>query len=173
VQIVGEVAYVADQGYAGDLQPKSGLQIIDIHDPDQPRLLATSPFNEGSGAAHVVGATAYLTSAPERGLVVVDLSDPTHPIPRGNADMPRTASAIFHAGDVTYVIGFGELYAFDTRNPDQPTEIGTYRIMQASDILVTDTLAYVTIYNQGLQILEVGNPAQITLRGTYTAPKRN
>jgi hypothetical protein len=71
------------------------------------------------------------------------------------------------------VIGFGELYAFDTRNPDRPIEIGTYRIAQASDILVADTLAYVTTYNQGLQILDVGNPAHITLRGTYTAPKRN
>ena len=167
VQVIGDTAYVTDQGYVGEQTPKSGLQLIDVHNPDQPRLRGTYPLTEGGGAVQVINAIAYITNAPERGLVIVDLSDPLHPVERHSVDMPRTASAVYYAADVTYVIGFGELYTFDIRNPDQPIQLGIYPIAQATDIQIRNTLAYVTVYDQGLYILDVSNPAQLLLRETY------
>jgi hypothetical protein len=168
VHVIGDTAYVTDQGYVAEQTPKSGLQLIDIHNPDQPQLRATYPLPEGGGAVEVVNAIAYITSAPERGLVIVDLSEPLHPVERHSVDMPRTASAVYHAADVTYVIGFGELYTFDIRNPDQPVQLGIYHIAQATDIQIVNNLAYVTVYNQGVYILDVSNPAQLVLRERYT-----
>ncbi len=168
VQVIGDTAYVADEGYAGDLTPKSGLQLIDVQNPDQPRLRVTYPLNAGGGSVQVVDTIAYITGAPEHGLVIVDLSDPLHPVERQSLDMPLTASVVYHAADVTYLIGYGELVGFDIRNPEQPTRLGSYHMMQASDMQIRDNLAYVTVYDEGLHILDVSDPAQMLLRDTFT-----
>jgi hypothetical protein len=62
----------------------------------------------------------------------------------------------------------GRVAPFDIRNPDQPIQLGIYHIVQATDIQVLNNFAYVTTYDRGLQIVDVSNPAQLRIHGSFT-----
>src|SRR5437867_9360498 len=80
--------------------------------PAQPRLsLAEPSFWPGSGrgwalSLRVAGQTAYVGlshSGASGGLAVVDISDPTKPVPAGSCELPSMANGLDIAGHYAYV----------------------------------------------------------------------
>ena len=59
---------------------------------------------------------------------------------------------------------------YDVSDPTTPAELGNYMSGSPSDIQVVDELAYLASFGAGLQILNVANPAMITLAGEVMIP---
>lgn len=92
----------------------SEFNIIDVSDPERPRLLGSLPVGRSVNAIEIVGHTAYLaTSDPERELLAVDVSDPANPTASTAWDAPGTpnfglGNRIEHRAGLLY---FGRTYA--------------------------------------------------------------
>lgn len=70
IEISGSVAYVADG--------KSGLQVIDISNPENPQIIATEDTPGNANALAISGTNAFIADGPG-GLQVIDISNPSNP----------------------------------------------------------------------------------------------
>ncbi len=125
----------------------------------------------GANHIHLAGEIAYITA--DRGLVVVDLSDPKAPQVAAVRELPEAkASAIqFRYLWVSDADGVKLFDVTDLRNPIAVPE-ATFPMADARRIYVARTYAYVAAKGDGLMILDVKNPRaprlqqQVTLDGT-------
>lgn len=153
VQVVGSYAYVA---------ALSGLQVVDISDPRQPRphgYFATPRASGGAAnAVAVVGSTAYLVD--DSLLRVVNVADPAAPTAIGSVNLPNYANDIQIIGNLAYIAaGVAGLQIVDVANPAGPTLRGRYDTPgYANRVAVIGSTAYVVDGNAGLQIIDIGNP---------------
>ena len=161
VQVVGTLAYVADDYY--------GLWIIDVSNPAAP-----VPVGRTTGSAwsvQVVGTLAYVADR-DYGLRIIDVSNPAAPVQRGYYDTPGSAWSVQVVGSLAYVAdGYSGLGVVDVSNPAAPVPVGYYDTPgQAIDVQVVGTLAYVADYDYGLRIIDVSNPAAPVEVGYYDTP---
>ena len=120
VQVVGNYAYVADGN--------SGLQVIDISNPQNPVLKSSYNDNYPSGGFYsaeeveVDGDYAYI-AARGVGLEIVDISNPSNPILTGSYDRADRlrVSSIFKQGLSVYIDGLFNVFAIDVSDPEYPT----------------------------------------------------
>ncbi len=125
----------------------------------------------GASHIHLAGEVAYVTS--DRGLVVVDLSNPSAPQISAVRELTNAkASAIqFRYLWVSDAEGVKLFDVTDLRNPIAVPE-ATYPLADARRIYVARTYAYVAAKGDGLVILDVKNPRapvlqqKVTLDGT-------
>jgi hypothetical protein len=101
------------------------------------------------------------------GIVIFDASDPCHPKPI--SAYTSTVSGGVHSSFVyqghVYLTddATGSLRVIDIRNPHEPREVGRWQTEQTEigryvhDVDVKDGLAYLSYWNDGLIILDVGN----------------
>lgn len=122
----------------------------------------TDAWNPGgvlNGASHIhlAGEIAYITA--DRGLVVVDLSDPMSPQLSAVRELPDArASAIqFRYLWVTDAEGVKLFDVTDLRNPAAVPE-ATYPLADARRLYVARTYAYVAAGADGLVMLDVKTP---------------
>jgi hypothetical protein len=98
-------------------------------------------------------------------VVLLDLADPAHP--RQVADYWETVTggvqAVFFSGDLLYVVdaGAAELVVMDVSNPADPRPVSRWAVESTgerylSDVYVHDGLAYLSYWDDGLVILDVG-----------------
>ncbi|MCP4632535.1 MAG: hypothetical protein GY855_06375, partial [candidate division Zixibacteria bacterium] len=116
VYISDTTAYVADGS--------SGLQIIDVSDPESPSFLGsydTSGYAEG---VYISGTTAYVADASS-GLQIIDVSDPESPSFLGNYNTSGYAEGVYISGTTAYVAdGSSGLQIIDVSNPESPSFLG-------------------------------------------------
>ncbi|MEP3421676.1 MAG: hypothetical protein ABJN35_08080 [Erythrobacter sp.] len=125
----------------------------------------------GANHIHLAGEVAYITA--DRGLVVVDLSDPKSPqVTAVRTLTDARASAIqFRYLWVSDAEGVKLFDVTDLRDPIAVPE-ATYPLADARRIYVARTYAYVAAKGDGLVILDVENPRapvlqeKVTLNGT-------
>ena len=103
----------------------------------------------------------------KNGIVIFDASDPCHPKPI--SAYTETVSGGVHSSFVyqghVYLTddATGSLRIIDIRNPHEPREVGRWQTEQTEigryvhDVDVKDGLAYLSYWNDGLIILDVGN----------------
>jgi hypothetical protein len=103
----------------------------------------------------------------KNGIVIFDASDPCHPKPI--SAYTETVSGGVHSSFVyqghVYLTddATGSLRVIDIRNPHEPREVGRWQTQQTEigryvhDVDVKDGLAYLSYWNDGLVILDVGN----------------
>lgn len=103
----------------------------------------------------------------KNGIVIFDASTPCHPKPI--AAYTETVSGGVHSSFVyqghVYLTddATGSLRVIDIRNPYEPKEVGRWQTQQTEigryvhDVDVKDGLAYLSYWNDGLIILDVGN----------------
>lgn len=121
-------------------------------------------WNEGgalNGARHITlaGEVAYITT--DRGLAVVDLSDPLNPALVAVRDLPdaRATAIQFRYLWVTDAEGVKLFDVTNLRNPI-PLPNATYRLADARRLYLARTYAYVAAGADGLVILNVTKPEQ-------------
>jgi hypothetical protein len=101
VAVSGTHAYVADGG--------SGLQVIDITNPESPRIVGSVDTPGNAMGVAVSGTHAYVTDG-NRGLQVIDITDPESPEIVGSVDTPDKARGVAASGSLACVAdGLGGL----------------------------------------------------------------
>jgi len=173
VYVVGTLAYLTyaidrDGAYMAD------FQIVDVGTPQAPVLRSrATPGPKVARDVVVHNNLAYVlfASASAGGLVIYDVSKPTAPVLRSTFTM-QPPESIFIAGNRAYITVYadgnneGGLTVVDITNATQPRKLGHY-VGDFAAVSVRDTLAYVA-GQAGVQVLDVRDPAAITLRGSIT-----
>lgn len=159
VTVAGTLAYVAG----------STFHIVDVADPDDPRVIGTG--STGGFAIAVAGNHAYV--AGEAGLVVIDVSDPAHPSQTGqlaprphNYDTAVALSGSFACVFEIDYFGANFLRVIDVSDPSQP------RLAAELDLPVWDCYSMAasgsSLYVAGdvLLVIDVSDPEAPFIRET-------
>lgn len=168
----GKHGYLASAGLTGVGGDK--LYAIDVSDPANPRFtdsvvvdarIVNDVMSTEDGKYAVM--TREQSSSRKNGIVILSLEDPAHPKPI--AEFTETVSGGVHS---TYVYkGYvyltddatGSMRVIDIRDPYHPKQVARWETppptagRQVHDIDVKDGLAYLSYWNDGLIILDVGN----------------
>jgi hypothetical protein len=150
VAIDGDHAYVADWS--------AGLQIIDISDPMVPAIVAS--VDAASNVEDVaIDGTQELVSASYGGLEVVDITSPTEPQRLGSVGTGLTWSAMPYGAHVCVAV-VGGLRSVNLANLESPMVLARLATSGSSrDVAIDDRWAYVACYADGLEIVDVSDPA--------------
>ncbi|MBW3573167.1 MAG: hypothetical protein KY467_18885, partial [Gemmatimonadetes bacterium] len=148
------------------------LFVWDVTDPARPTLTDSVLVDAQSINDVAVNEAGTLAAFGRRGaesrrngVVLLDLADPAHP--RQVADYWETVTggvqAVFFSGDLLYVVhaGAAELVVLDVGNPADPRPVSRWSLQSTpsrylSDVHVHDGLAYLSYWDDGLVILDVG-----------------
>ncbi len=123
-------------------------------------------------AVVVAGGYAYLADGNE-GLWILDISDPSKPVPVGHYDTGG------HANDVAVIKGRVALIADGTKGvrivdisqPTRPREVGAWvMVNDARSVAVKGNYAYVSDLFFGLHILDISQPIEPKEVGSYHSP---
>ncbi len=173
-----EQAFDPIYNYAVITDSEEGLILVDINtladsEPRNNQLERALTWNEGGvldGARHVTmgGHIAYV--AANRGLVLIDLSDPQSP--QVASIVPLTgarASALQFR--YLFVIDAAGLSVIDVTRPDRARLVAenTIALGNAHNVYLARTYAYVAAGQDGLVIVDVTRPESIQLKQRYTA----
>ena len=163
---------------------------LDISDPANPRItdsviLDARVINDVMSTADGRWAVATREGASSRrnGIVILSLEDPAHP--RQVAEYTETVSGGVHStyvytqprhGTHVYLTddATGSMRVIDLNDPLHPREVARWETRQSEhgrtlhDIDVRDGLAYLSYWNDGLVILDVGNGMK---HGSPTSPQ--
>ncbi|MYH54168.1 MAG: hypothetical protein F4139_14700 [Gemmatimonadetes bacterium] len=171
-----------DYVYTGTHAGGQRMLAWDITDPANPVLTDFVEVDarvvndvKVNAAAAVAVITREGASDRKNGIVVLDLTDPAHPVIADTYtnDLSGGVHNVFFQGDILYAIHNGTLdvHILDISNPNDVEEVGRWGIENPGkylhDIWVVDGLAYVSYWDDGVYILDVGDGRW---GGTPTAP---
>jgi hypothetical protein len=153
-----------------------GHQIFDVSDPADPRRIGTLP---ASRLVTVSQGYAYLSREGEpetrdRGIEVLDLSEPTQPRPLSSYALEDRAGGLAAAGAYLYAsVHPNTLQVFDMRDPADPVARGRLRIVDQWGAfgwtLLADRCCLYVAY-EGLAIADVRDPDHPVIVGAYLHP---
>ena len=118
------------------------------------------------------GSKAYVAD-DDKGLVIVDISDPYNPTKLSSYNTAGNAKAVALSSDGTkaYVADYSNgLVIVDISNPAHPTKLGSCDTAgELFDVTLSrdGTKAYVADYWNGLVIIDISDPAHPTKLGSY------
>ncbi|MBD3222574.1 T9SS type A sorting domain-containing protein [bacterium] len=155
------VALAAGLAYlpAGD----AGLDLYDIDPPISPPTLSRTPVE---GVVFGVATTGPFTLVGAEDLTVVDHTDPTAPVVRGELAFTGTTSRVAAEGEVAYLTtagtGYGNLLVIDVADPDAPVQLGELAFDGfPSGALPAGDLVYLADFLYGgLFVVDVSRPTQ-------------
>ncbi|MFX1254389.1 MAG: LVIVD repeat-containing protein [Promethearchaeota archaeon] len=118
-------------------------------------------YDEAYGI-HVQGTYAYL-AVFGIGLLIIDISDPANPtnISQFNG---YGLSDVFVSGSYAYVATTLQVQTVNISNPASPNMVD-FAFLSAQDIFVSGSYAYAACGEDGLVILDISDPTNITLTG--------
>ncbi|MHB1328122.1 MAG: Ig-like domain-containing protein [Gemmatimonadales bacterium] len=168
----GKVGYLATAGLTGIGGDR--LYAVDVSDPASPRItdsvvvdarIINDVMTTEDGKYGVI--TREQSSSRKNGIVILSLEDPAHPKPI--ADYTETVSGGVHSTFVyqghVYLTddATGSMRVISLADPYQPREVARWQTPPPDagrtlhDIDVKDGLAYLSYWNDGLIVLDVGN----------------
>lgn len=138
------------------------LQIVDVIDPANPRVVGSLNTPGHGGSLALLGS--YLYQANERGMSIIDVRNPFHPVEVAR-DVPPDQSRVLDVavvGNYVYTTNEnGTLRILDVSNPAVPALVSAAP-QQVSSITVVGKYAYTTTYGStnALVINDIANPRQ-------------
>lgn len=114
----------------------------------------------------MIGTTAYL-ACDDRGLQIVDASDPVNPAPIGQIGTPGRAWDVPALGTIVYVADqSGGVQIVDASNATAPTIIGSIDTGYAGRMTVEGDLVFVSASYGGVIILDAADPPHPVILGS-------
>jgi len=167
IEIHDNIAYIVTED--------TGLRILDISEPDNPRELAYYYTRESRDyiSIDIVDQLGFVLTdndgVGEMYLLVFDLTDPQNPtiIATGNIDSRRAKIEV--EGMFAYVAEESNgMRIFDISDPTEPLEISLtdYPDGRVNDLLIVDNTAFVAIDRFGIQMLDISDRENPTLIDT-------
>ncbi|WP_285711673.1 LVIVD repeat-containing protein [Erythrobacter oryzae] len=178
IVLAGEIAYItADKG----------LVVVDLSDPDTPKLAAVRELRDARASAVQF---RYLWVTDAEGVKLFDITSLRNPVAVPEATVPLAdARRMYIARTYAYVAGGREgLIILDVKNPRSPKEYMRYRGLMSTgdapnlwmddvqDVIVGTTnaslFAYVADGKNGVKVLQLTSPeSQRNFYGFSPAPK--
>lgn len=134
------------------------LVILSIADPSAPTILSDTQMDINGMELGIAGNVLYDLRAAE--LVLVDISDPRHPVRRGVYSRDGDIFGFLAPADGYAIISsdFAGLEVVDTSDPARPVLAGTYQTLSAVvDVAVLDDYL-VAATGSGLLVLRISFP---------------
>jgi hypothetical protein len=176
-----------DYAYTGTHAEGGGQRMYawDVTDPTTPvltdsilvdaRVVNDVKINENATLAVITREGA---SDRKNGIVLLGISDPAHPVvvSEFTDNPPAGIHNVWFNGDVVYAINDGTLamHIIDVSEPANPTHVGRWELRPGDqnkylhDVWAEDGLAYLSYWNDGMVVLDVGNGVK---GGTPRQPK--
>jgi len=175
---VGTACSVALSGNLAFVGDESGhrLWIVDIGNPSAPSM---KNWVETWYYPSDIAASGDLVFGADLNAVdIIDVSDPTTPVPVGSYSAPPGGSfeSVAMKGSLAFVGDyFYGLDIFDVSDPAMPAFVGGCPTPEgAYDVAVSGNLAFVAGYgwsnHPALHAIDVSNPAAPVFRGSYPTP---
>lgn len=181
----GNYLYLALGNHFGTAAQNPGFAIVDVSAPAKAGVVSLwydSTLKSGAGIVECSGNYAYL-GAMKFGLMIFDVSDKTHVVklsslipdihfPDSRADPTKfNARGMAIRNNLVYLCyDAGGLRIINVADKKHPFEAGRYSnpVMNGkprayNNIVLKDALAYVTVDYCGVEILNVSNPAAVSL----------
>ncbi len=159
-----------DYAYIGTLTAAT-MYAIDVTDPADP-MMTDSVSADGRRVNDVkindertlAVITSENASNRRNGITLLDISDPAHPAVLSHYTDGLTGGVhnVWFMGDLVYAVNDGTLdvHVIDVSDPTAPTEVGRWGLDRPGrylhDVSVKDGLAYLSYWNDGVVILDVG-----------------
>lgn len=158
----GNLGYVANGSDDGDGGSISILEMTTLRDP---RILSTLPT---PGFALDIAAKAGLICVADGldGLTVVQAADPGNPSIVGQLQEIGFVRSVAMLGSIV-LVGADSLYAVDLSEPSSPVILDRIEAFDCSRIVVDGTRAYVASTYYGILIIDIGDPSDLRLLGTF------
>lgn len=143
------------------------LQIIDIRDPAYPHIVGAYPTGSfGIRDISVSGNYAYVTGWSD--LQVIDISNPAAPTLVNKDGLSGYGTyGVSASGHYAYVTDGSGLEIVDISDPEHLALAGKCDAVSGEDVTVSGSYAYVTDYWNGLKVVDITNPANVTIVGEY------
>ena len=153
------------------------LVIWDIRDPDAPAFVGQTPILPDVVLDIAVQGSFVYLACEKAGLLIVNVSDPQHPVAAGQYQidgLPSEFYSVFVSENTAYVTDrLRGLRVVDVSNKAAPTEIGFYDTDGfAEDVVVVGPYAYVADEAYRLAILDLtfpSKPSQIDYDSYYAS----
>jgi hypothetical protein len=173
---------VTDGRYAYVAADYAGLQVVDLRNPADPRVVGSLLNPDGAAAwgVYLDGGRIYLGESTDIGdqVTVIDISQPTAPRALGEyAPVDGLIEGMAVAASRLYVADGDALEIVDMTDPANPVALGSFDTPgEAAIVVVAGARAYVVdiyyddveqFYRYQLLLLDVANPAAIQLLGHY------
>ncbi len=167
VAVLGDYAYVA----AG-----TSLRVVDVSDPARPREVGIYDTQGGLATDVAVSGTyAYLaTLYGPYNLHILDISDPTSPTRIGGISTDGGYREIAVVAQIVYMADELGLELISVSDPTTPNQIGFINLrdngQETVGIAVSGTIAYLAGSTGGVAIVDVSDPFNPRLVGSYDTP---
>jgi hypothetical protein len=145
----------------------SGLQIIDVSDPDAPSIAASFDTGGYANGLALSGGYAYI-AVDVGGLLIADVSTPTSPTLVGGIPMPVSLCDVAVQSGYAYMAaGANGVKIVDVTDPTAPFLVTTVDTPgYAYGISASDQYAYIADGDEGLQAVDISDPANAFLCGS-------
>ncbi len=168
VVLANDYAFVTDWEA---MTSNSRFLVYDIGLPGQPELV----FDEAIGgyARGIVKIGDYVVIADgAAGLLVYDAGTAEAPVYETSIDTPGTAMWLtVYEGDKVALADFDGLWLGDFSDPANPQELSMFSTAGAAQhVTVVGTLAFVAVYDQGLEIIDIADPEEPFRVGLIDVP---
>ncbi len=163
VAVRGDHAYLAQSHFGARPSAPTGLRIVDVRDPRNPRPVARVdlPGEVQSVAVTEDGSLAVL-GAGTAGLHIVDVRETTRPTLAGTYLAAGAVGAVATSQGLAYVAADAQgMHIVDLTDPAQPRQLGVYDAGEAvADVAVRGFLAVVSCPDSGLHVVDVSDASQ-------------
>lgn len=167
-----DYAYVGTWGACGGCYGDR-MYVWDVTDPSMPQLsdsIVVDARVVNDVKVNAEGTLAIITrenaSSRRNGIVILDLQNPSHPTVLSEYWEMLTGGVhnVFIDGDIVYAVHNGtfDLHIIDISDPKNPRQIGRWGVPShpgkvLHDVYVQNGLAYLSYWDDGLIVLDVGN----------------
>jgi len=148
-----------------------GLTVVETTDPTAPAPVSTL---DAPGRIWDVAYSngVLFIAAEDRGLRMVDVHDPSHPVELGYSQVVPQVAGVAVRGDIAYVPGYSSqgLVAVDVSDPAAPVILGNAPGAGGEWVTLAGDHAYVVNPHFGVYVVDVSTPALPVLVGTLDLP---
>ncbi|MBE7500736.1 MAG: Ig-like domain-containing protein [Verrucomicrobiales bacterium] len=160
VDVSGDYAYVA----AG----ATGLQVVDVSDRRNPRIVAALDTPGNANDVKVIGGLAYVADGVA-GLRVISVANPLAPVFVGVVDTPGDAQDVVAGPYALVADGTAGVQIVDVSNPAAPRIVNNVATLgTAKGVDVRGNLAAVATGTRGLITVDVTDPGLPSILATLT-----
>ena len=155
------------------MSDKVGFEIIDVSNPEKPKLMSfTSLDGISCHEIFVKDNYAFLSVNPDTGLScelqIFDVSDPKKPVKISSYTTDYPFYTIYVNSNKVHLVVVGpsnKLVTLDISNINYPAKIGEYTGYGVNDVVARGNIIFLACYSHGLRILDFTGPFSYDLLG--------